>query len=394
VLGLSDRVDDPGKYAAHEQPLRFGLIVLGDARPELYELPARGRVTIGRNESSDVVIRDVSISRRHACLEIDSVVRVQDLRSANGVRVNGARIRPDELVPVAPGEVIELGDLAIVLHHAHALSHDGRDDLALGVERLITSDLPRTLEDAGIDVLVEDSSMHWIFDVVRRVADTGLSVLLHGEPGVGKEAIAETLHRVSRRARQPYVRLNCASVRAEEIFGSSPDPSAVAPASVFTRACGGTLFFDDVDSLPFELHERIANAIDAINSGSSSGRSRVRLVAASVNDLSADVARGTFSRDLYDRISGLRLRVPPLRDRPLDLYALTREFASRAASVAGMRSPPIFSRDAVTLLRRHPWPGNVRELRSVVERAVLLAGTSEVSIEHLPPVIAERPLET
>jgi DNA-binding NtrC family response regulator len=153
-------------------------------------------------------------------------------------------------------------------------------------------------------------------------------------------------------------------------------------------APGGTVFLDEVGELPLALQAKLLRVIEAreiIRVGGVRPRKiDVRFLAATNRDIEADVARGGFRRDLYFRLNGMTLTVPPLRERPSDFPLLARGFVRALASGAGHRRPPELSEGALAALRAHSWPGNVRELRNVIERALLLCEGSAITEEHLP----------
>jgi len=229
--------------------------------------------------------------------------------------------------------------------------------------------------------------------LIEQISDSALSVLIRGETGVGKELCAETIHRLSSRARKPFVRINCAALSEQllesELFGhergSFTGAHAAKPGLIET-ADGGTLFLDEVGDLPRALQAKLLRVLEdriVQRVGAIEGRAvDVRFVSATNRSLEADIALGRFRRDLYFRLGGVTIEIPPLRDRVDEIDGLIEAFVARAASNTERRAPEI-SDAARIALRGHSWPGNVRELRNTIERAVLLCGAGPLDSEHL-----------
>ena len=260
-------------------------------------------------------------------------------------------------------------------------------------------------EDPGPDV-EPASAMEGLRELVARIAASTIGVLILGETGVGKEVLAESLHRQSPRAAKPFLRLNCAalsdSLLESELFGHERGAFTGAVAQkrgLLETAEGGTVFLDEIGELPLTTQVKLLRVIEertVTRVGGLAPRSLdVRFVAATNRDLEAEVARGTFRQDLFFRLNGITIVVPPLRERADEIEQLARAFIAVAAR--GREHPPRLSRDAQARLMAYSWPGNIRELRNVIERAVLLAGDGEIAPRHLPlekmsaPVTARMP---
>lgn len=206
-----------------------------------------------------------------------------------------------------------------------------------------------------------DPAMANLSALVERVADSMVTILVLGEIGVGKQLIAEALHRRSLRRDQPFVKVNCEQLTETELLGA------------FAAADRGTLFFYEIGALSIHLQIKLLRLLER-------GPIAARVVAGSHRDLDADVRAGTFRADLLFRIGGFSMTVPPLRDRPTEILPLAEHFL-RVASAD--RVPPPLSSDAKEALTVYGWPGNVRELKSAVERALVLA-TDEITTAELP----------
>jgi transcriptional regulator with PAS, ATPase and Fis domain len=227
-----------------------------------------------------------------------------------------------------------------------------------------------------------------------RAAAGEINVLILGETGVGKEVLARAIHAASARATKPMVSINCAalseSLLESELFGHEKGAftgAVQAKAGLFETAPGGTVFLDEIGELPLTAQPRLLRAIETRQVFRIGGvRPReidVRFIVATNRELETDVSLGTFRRDLFFRVNGMTLTIPPLRERPRDIPILARAFV---AQLTRGRAPEI-SEAAMAALLAHGWPGNVRELRNVIERALLLCDGPLLLPEHLPPPV-------
>jgi len=224
-----------------------------------------------------------------------------------------------------------------------------------------------------------------------------INVLILGETGVGKEVLADHIHRSSPRARGPFVCINCAalsgSLLESELFGHERGAftdAKQAKTGLLEAAEGGTVFLDEIGEMPAPLQTTLLRAIENREITRVGGLKPrpidVRFLAATNRDLEGEVARHGFRQDLYFRLNGMSLTIPPLRERPEEIEALANQFLSDATSSSGSsgRRVPRLSSEAVEILRGYFWPGNIRELRNVIERALVLCDATEISAEHLP----------
>ncbi|MBL8714412.1 MAG: sigma 54-interacting transcriptional regulator [Myxococcales bacterium] len=247
---------------------------------------------------------------------------------------------------------------------------------------------------AAAAIVVQDPTMVRLYGLAERIADSTISVLLLGETGVGKEILAETIHQRSPRRDQPFVKLNCAalseSLLESELFGHERGAftgAVQAKAGLLESAHGGTVFLDEVGELGPATQVKLLRVLEerkVTRVGSVKPKEiDVRFVAATNRDLEAEVAAGTFREDLFFRLNGIPLVIPPLRERPVEIEPLARSLMAQTCKKNG-RPVPELRREAIEILRRYAWPGNIRELRNVMERAVLLAGGEAIGPEHLP----------
>ncbi len=239
------------------------------------------------------------------------------------------------------------------------------------------------------------STLRQLESVLARVARGTINVLLTGETGVGKELVAERVHALSPRASHPLVRLNCAALSeallASELFGHERGAFTGADRAkqgLLETADGGTVFLDEVGELPMSIQPKLLRVLEdkvVTRVGAVKGRPvDVRFVAATNRDLETEIGQGRFRQDLFFRLNGFQLRVPPLRERPAEIPEIARGFLAQAASDAGLAAPPTLSPEVLQVLGGYSWPGNVRELRNLIERAVLLCVDGVITLEHLP----------
>jgi two-component system response regulator AtoC len=248
------------------------------------------------------------------------------------------------------------------------------------------------------DLIGESPAMREIFALIRRVAHSRSSVLITGESGANKEAVARAIHYHGNRADKPFVPLNCAALPEgpleSELFGHVRGAFAEAHASkrgILERASGGTLFLNEIGDMPLPLQSKLlrvlqdreirpAGAIRAIPVDT-------RIIAASDRDLRDALTTGEFRRDLYYRLNVIPIRIPPLRERPEDIPHLVRAFVERHYE----GKPRAVSPAAMQRLMAGDWNGNSRELENTIERAVVLSDTPELQLEDLPVALRGEP---
>jgi two-component system, NtrC family, nitrogen regulation response regulator NtrX len=248
------------------------------------------------------------------------------------------------------------------------------------------------------ELIGKASAIQTLRQTIGKVAPTGSRVLVTGPAGAGKEVVARCLHAQSKRADQPFIVINCASMHPErleqELFGVEGDGDAEGVTRVGTleRAHGGTLLLDEVADMPLETQGKIVRVLQDQTFQRLGGDQRVevdvRIIAATNRDLSQLISEGRFREDLFYRLNVVPLEVPALRARREDIPFLAQHFMSKAAEAAGVGERH-FSEDALAALQSYDWPGNVRQLRNVVEWMLIVGGggNQAISAEMLPAEI-------
>ncbi len=230
-----------------------------------------------------------------------------------------------------------------------------------------------------------------VVSLIERVAPSSSPVLISGESGTGKDLVARQLHHWSGRAHAPFVDLNCAAIAEQmletELFGVERGAFPGAErrtAGLLELATGGTLYLDNVADLDLRLQAKLMRALETGSFYRVGGTQKVdvdvRIVAATTRDLGRMVASGDFRDDFLHRINTIRIQLPALRERSVDVPLLAEHFLS----IFGGPTPPRLTAEAMSVLERYRWPGNVRELRNVIERAALLASSGTIEARDLP----------
>lgn len=239
-----------------------------------------------------------------------------------------------------------------------------------------------------------------LYAVLERVSDTPTTVLITGESGTGKELVARALHENSSRRDKPFIKVNCAAIPRDlmesELFGYERGAFTGAVGSKpgrFELANGGSLFLDEIGSIPIEMQVKLLRALQESEfervGGIKTIRVDVRLVAATNSDLRKEIESGTFRDDLYYRLNVIPIRLPPLRERVEDIPLLAGHFLQKFNARLN-KSLLGISEDAESLLRQYPWHGNIRELENVIERAVLFADGVRIEVADLPAEVRDQ----
>ena len=249
-------------------------------------------------------------------------------------------------------------------------------------------------------IIGRSEAMQAIFRLVDQVAPARSTVLITGESGTGKELIAKAIHEQSPRASKPFVVVNSLNIPSEllesELFGHTKGAftgAITAKKGLFEVADGGTIFLDEIGDLPFETQAKLLRVIQEREftplGDTVPRRVDVRIIAATNIDLREAVQQGQFREDLYYRLAVVPIELPPLRDRREDILPLAQHFIRKYNAENGRNVSEHVSPEVLARLENYSWPGNVRELENVIERAVVIAPSDEITIECLPPEISD-----
>ncbi|MGB9711937.1 MAG: sigma-54-dependent transcriptional regulator [Dissulfurimicrobium sp.] len=254
--------------------------------------------------------------------------------------------------------------------------------------------LLRQKTDLSRELVGQSQAMQKLKEQIAVVGPTDAWVLIQGENGTGKELVAQTIHRLSKRGRKPLVEVNCAAIPEEliesELFGHEKGAFTGATSmkqGKFDLANGGTLFLDEIGDMSLKTQAKVLRILQEQRfervGGAKTIQVDVRIIAATNKDLEKEIEAGNFREDLYYRLNVIPIEVPPLRERKEDIHLLLnvflQEFAQKAAKGHKKVAP-----DVIEALKRHDWPGNVRELKNLAERLVILSKGSEITLEDLP----------
>jgi DNA-binding NtrC family response regulator len=315
------------------------------------------RFVVGKGKGADLLLPDPTVSRNH--LEIltqGDTFLIRDLDSTNGTSVDGTRIKEAFL---APGSRISVGNAELIFQAFYESPGP---------------DLQESEEFGGL--IAAAPAMKSIMGLLRRAATLGTTVVLRGETGVGKSALARALHDEGPRSNGPFVVFDCGSVPPtlieSELFGAEKGAFTGAVQSrpgAFEQAHGGTLFLDEIEELPLELQPKLLRVLEEKEVRRLGATKPIALdlhiITASKTDLPTAVNEGRFRADLYYRIAVIDVEVPPLRDRPEDLPLLCDHFLDESqGSESWDRLTPALREQ----FESYAWPGNLRELRNVLER--------------------------
>ena len=362
-------------------PERFEVVITEglDAGKKALLDAARGKILVGTSPLCDLRLAEQTVSRRHASIEItDLGLLVSDLGSTNGTFLNDARILA---AYVAPGARVRLGEASLELRAALAEGAKVRTAASLG---RMASSSPRMIN---------------VFTLCERLAGTDVPIVLEGETGTGKELLAESIHEASARTAQPFIVLDCRTTPRPlveaHLFGETR-PDGTTRAGILELAAGGTLLVDEPGDLDLEVQAKLLRALDKgviVRLGDTAPvRIDARVIVATSHDLDKLVEEGRFREDLYFRLAGARIELPPLRRRREDVPLLAGEIWTELGGKGHL--PDEF----LERYEGYDWPGNVRELERAVERFLALGDKVSLLVSrthrHVArPDVAARPVE-
>jgi DNA-binding NtrC family response regulator len=333
---------------------------------------APSAVLIGTSEACSIRLRDPEVSRRHASVEVShGDLRLRDLNSTNGTSVEGVRAIE---VLLRGGEQVKIGATLI------------RVELELKPTPVA---IPKVASFG--DLLGSSLAMRRLYPICQRLAESDVPLVIEGETGTGKEALAEAIHAASPRSSGPFVVFDCTAVPdsliESALFGHEKGAFTGAVSSrpgVFEEAHKGTLLIDEIGDLDKALQSKLLRAIQKSEVRRLGGQGWVkvdaRVIAATRRDLDREVQAGRFRDDLFFRLAVARIALPPLRERQEDIEALARHFWTLYGG-----KEAAFPAHLLDRFNTHPWPGNVRELANTIARLVALGDMAEQSSLFLQP---------
>ncbi len=363
---------------------RLELAVYSARGVSTYALPPGKQLVVGRGDDADITIDDVAVSRRHAIFHAGPPLEIEDLGSSNGTFVSrastgsnaGAQTADQKRIPakrmeLALGDTVHFGAALVVVKAA-------------------------TIAQPAPGIVIKDPALVKLYEEAARAAAMSLPILIVGETGVGKDVLARFVHERSQRAKKPFVALNCAALSEtlaeSELFGHEKGAFTGAVgtrAGLFETANGGTVFLDEIGELPLATQAKLLRTLESsevLRVGSSKPiKVDVRFVSATNLDLERASTQGKFRQDLYFRVNGITLHVPPLRARKAEIVELARRFLEAASKKADFAKTPVLAEETIAALESYAWPGNVRELRYAMERALVTGSEGPILVEHLPP---------
>ncbi len=370
------------------------LALTGLLRREGYEVVQceRGDDALARldAEAFDFVLTDLALGEGPSGLDVlrftkqrqpETPVAMITAHGNEKIAVEAMKLGADDYVP----KPFDNDEIRLVVRRALERTRLARENRELRA---------RIERDFGMGNLVgRGAAMRQVFETVRKVAETDLTVLVRGESGTGKELVAQALHEASARRGGPFVAVNCAAISRElvesELFGHEKGAFTGADArriGRFEAAHGGTIFLDEIGDMAPDTQAKVLRVLQERTfervGGSKPIQVDVRVVAATHRDLEKDVAARRFREDLYYRLKVVEIALPPLRERPEDLATLAERFLLELAGRLGRREKRL-APAALAALARHGWPGNVRELRNVLEQAAVLATGDEIDAADL-----------
>jgi DNA-binding NtrC family response regulator len=383
-----------------EQSIRItvGMLLRGEGHAVREAEGVAEAIALVDREAFDLVITDLRLNHPEGGIEVLKAVK----RRAPDTEVVfltafGSIASAVEAVKLGAfdyrSKPFEPEDLLLVVRKAME-----RRALVREVERLRAS----LEKEMGLPRLItKGPAMAAVLDLIRRVAPSDVPVLVQGETGTGKELVARMIHARSPRMGRPFVVIDCGTLPEalleSELFGHTKGAftgAVAAKRGLFEEADGGTLFLDEIGELPQPLQVKLLRVLQERTIrpvGATAPTSiDIRVVAATNRNLMAQVKDHAFREDLFYRLNGLVIELPPLRDRVEDIIPLAVSFMRSFAQRLG-RPVPSFSPAAVEMLLHHRWPGNVRELEKAVERATVLASGDTIQPEDLPPAVQGRP---
>lgn len=365
---------------------RYQLNVIGEGgNRRRFELGKKKIIKVGKKSDNDIVINDKTVSRNHMEIHLteDNSYLLRDLNSTNGTMINQIKVKEAFL---SPGDLVEIGTTKIEFQTF---------DEKVQIE-------PSNKNEFG-DMVGRSRKMRQIFGVLEKISPSQATVIIDGETGTGKELVAKAIHKNSLRQDKPFIVFDCSSVAPNliesELFGHTKGSFTGAikdRMGAFEAAGGGTIFLDEIGELSLDLQPKLLRALEQREikrvGSTTPVKLDVRVICATNRNLKEEVEKGTFREDLFYRLSVVKIRLPPLRERLEDIPLIVEAILKHArynlkpdGSFYVMRVED----DALKALQRYQWPGNVRELNNIIERAVSFSEHGVIKGAHLQYVFSE-----
>ena len=360
------------------------------------------RVMIVGNMSGQLAVASkIAMDRGAKVFQVDTIDQATAaLRAGKGADLLLVDVSHDIAALIAQNEaerilvpVVACGVSTDPRTAANAIRQGAQEFLPLPPDPELIAAVLSAIADDNRPLVANDPVMIHVIKLAEQIAPSDASVLITGESGVGKEVMAQHVHRKSRRADKAFISVNCAAIPdnllESELFGHEKGAFTGALArriGKFEEADGGTLLLDEISEMDLRLQAKLLRAmqervIDRVG-GSKPVPVNIRIIATSNRNLADDVQGGRFREDLYYRLNVVNLAVPPLRERPGDLIALSNHFIKKYAAANGMKAKAL-SAGAVEAVRSNPWRGNVRELENAMHRAVLLSQGPDIDAQDI-----------
>jgi PAS domain S-box-containing protein len=378
-------------------------IILDSISDGVFTVDGRWRITSFNRAASEItgILRKAALGKpcsevfRASMCETDCALR-RTIESGKPIVDSSA------FIVTAEGRRIPIGISTAILR-------DAKGRIAGGVETFrdlsLVEELRKEIQgrhQVG-DLVSRSALMRGVFEIIPRVAESDSTVLLEGETGTGKELLARAVHELSPRGGKPFVAVNCGALPdtllESELFGYEAGAFTGADKNKpgrFALAEGGTLFLDEIGDVSPALQVRLLRVLQERTyeplGGTRPVKSDVRVIAATNRDLAAEVAKGSFRKDLFYRINVVRIELPPLRKRREDVPLLVDRFISRFNGIQG-KSVSGVEPQVMAILMAHDYPGNVRELENILEHAFVLVREGPIGLRHLPEEFLARDCE-
>src|SRR4029077_10713030 len=359
------------------------LLIVGTLRGQLTlatKLAMEKGATVTHAEGAEMALRVLRSGRSADLLMVEVAVDIRDLIT----RMEAEHIT----VPVVACGTSTDARAAVAAIHAGA-----KEYIPLPPDPELIAAVLAAVADDHRDFIYRDDAMAHVVKLAQQVAPSDASVLITGESGTGKEVLARFVHAKSNRARAPFISVNCAAIPEHllesELFGHEKGSFTGAVArriGKFEESSGGTLLLDEISEMEVRLQAKLLRAIqerviDRVG-GTRPVPVDIRIIATSNRNLVEAVREGAFREDLLFRLNVVNLKLPPLRERPLDILELAQHFVKKYAEANGVPARPI-SAEARRVLSTNRWPGNVRELENTMHRAVLMAQGDEIGADAI-----------